>query len=83
MPIEFPFHSQFELGFSIPRYQHRSMSSTPNNPDETADAKSQSSAKLRALLDGVELTPEQTSDDVAPPTNRDRELLEDVPPHHG
>ena len=55
----------------------------PNNPDETADAKSQSSAKLRALLDGVELTPEQTSDDVAPPTNRDRELLEDVPPHHG
>jgi hypothetical protein len=55
------------------------MSSTPNNPDETADAKSQSSAKLRALLDGVELTPEQTSDDVAPPTNRDREMLEDVP----
>jgi hypothetical protein len=59
------------------------MSSTPNKPEETVDAKAQSSAKLRALLDGVELTPEQTSDDVAPPSNRDRELLEDVPPHHG
>ena len=59
------------------------MSSTHNNPDETVDAKAQSSAKLRALLDGVELTPEQTSDDVAPQANRDRELLEDVPPHHG
>ena len=59
------------------------MSSKPINPDETVDAKAQSSAKLRALLDGVELTPEQTSDDVAPPSNRDRELLEGVPPHHG
>ena len=59
------------------------MSSTQNNPEETLDAKTQSSAVLRALLDGVELTPEQTSDDVAPPSNRDRELLEDVPPHHG
>jgi hypothetical protein len=83
MPIADPFHSQVELGFLNLRYQHRSMSSTPNNPQESADAKAQSSAKLRALLDGVELTPEQTSDDVAPPTNRDRELLEDVPPHHG
>lgn len=43
----------------------------------------ESLARLRALLDGVELTPEQTRDDIAPPTNRDRELLEDVPPHHG
>jgi hypothetical protein len=59
------------------------MSSTPNKPEETVDANAQSSAKLRALLDEVELTPEQTSDDVAPPSSRDRELLEDVPPHHG
>lgn len=43
----------------------------------------ESLARLRALLDGVELTPEQTRDDIAPPSNRDRELLEDVPPHHG
>ncbi len=55
----------------------------PDTPDETLDAKTQSSARLRALLDGIELTPEQTSDDIAPPSNRDRELLEDVPPHHG
>ena len=59
------------------------MSSTPENPDKTLDEKTKSSARLRALLDEVELTPEQTSDDVAPPSNRDRELLEDVPPHHG
>jgi hypothetical protein len=59
------------------------MSSTPENLDENLDAKAMSSARLRALLEDVELTPEQTSDDVAPPSNRDRELLEDVPPHHG
>jgi hypothetical protein len=59
------------------------MSSTPENLDENLDAKAKSSARLRALLDDVELTPEQTSDDVAPQSNRDRELLEDVPPHHG
>ena len=59
------------------------MTSSADIPDETLDAKVQSSARLRELLDEVELTPEQTSDDVAPPSNRDRELLEDVPPHHG
>jgi len=59
------------------------MTSSADVPDETLDAKAQSSARLREILDGVELTPEQTSDDVAPPSNRDRELLEDVPPHHG
>ena len=59
------------------------MSSTPDNPDKSLDEKAKSSARLRTLLDDVELTPEQTSDDVAPPSNRDRELLEDVPPHHG
>jgi hypothetical protein len=59
------------------------MTSSADVPDETLDAKTQSSARLREILDGVELTPEQTSDDVAPASNRDRELLEDVPPHHG
>ena len=42
----------------------------------------ESRAKLRALLDGVELAPSQTSDDIAPKVNRDSELLADVPPHH-
>jgi hypothetical protein len=59
------------------------VSSLDDVPDETLAAKAKSSARLRELLDEVELTPEQTSDDVAPASNRDRELLEDVPPHHG
>lgn len=59
------------------------MSSTSKSPDENLNSKDESAARLRALLDGIELTPEQTSDDIVPPSNRDRELLEDVPPHHG
>lgn len=46
-------------------------------------ASAQSRARLRALLDGVELAPSQTSDDIAPKVNRDSEILRDVPPHHG
>jgi hypothetical protein len=63
------------------------MATTPENSAETpADSekqKQESAKRLRALLDGVDLAPEQTSDDIAPKTSRDRELLEDVPPHHG
>lgn len=59
------------------------MSALVDDPDETVDAKAQSSSRLRELLNEVELAPEQTSDDVAQLSNRDRELLEDVPPHHG
>ena len=52
--------------------------------DEQPTAESEASrAKLRALLDGVELAPSQTSDDIAPKVNRDSEILRDVPPHHG
>ena len=50
---------------------------------QSAQASQDSKAKLRALLDGVELAPSQTSDDIAPKVNRDSELLRDVPPHHG
>ena len=59
------------------------MNSTPGDPSADSDQKAQSAKRLRALLDDVELTPEQTSDDIAPKTNRDRELIDDVPPHHG
>ena len=65
------------------------MASTPENPatpqsdSEKQKQKQESAKRLRALLDGVDLAPEQTSDDIAPKTSRDRELLEDVPPHHG
>ncbi|MEY4900722.1 MAG: hypothetical protein RL741_1083 [Actinomycetota bacterium] len=59
------------------------MNSTPGDASSELDKKVQSAKRLRALLDDVELTPEQTSDDIVPKTNRDRELIDDVPPHHG
>jgi hypothetical protein len=42
--------------------------------------------RLRAALDGIQLEPEQTSDDIkdqSEDTGRDKEILRDVPPHHG
>lgn len=39
-------------------------------------------AQLRETLKKLELTPEQTSDDIAEQYSRDDELLRDVPPHH-
>ena len=63
------------------------MNSTPEDASaelaQELDQLVQSAKRLRALLDEVELTPEQTSDDVAPRESRDHELLDDVPPHHG
>jgi hypothetical protein len=55
---------------------------TDSTDEPLVAASAQSQAKLRALLDGVELAPSQTSDDIAPKVNRDSELLSDVPPHH-
>jgi hypothetical protein len=51
--------------------------------EDTADALKSKNQKLRALLDGLDLTPEQTKDDISKPSNRDSEILRDVPPHHG
>jgi hypothetical protein len=59
------------------------MNSTPEQERAESEQKAQSAKRLRALLNDVELAPEQTSDDIAPKINRDRELLDDVPPHHG
>lgn len=59
------------------------MNSTSGDASADLDQKVQSAKRLRALLDEVELAPEQTSDDIVPKTNRDRELIDDVPPHHG
>lgn len=44
--------------------------------------------RLRAALDGVDLAPEETSDDRAiresvQQSDRDDQLQRDVPPHHG
>ena len=46
-------------------------------------------ARLRAELDGVDLTPDETADDIAiressvAQVSRDEQLERDVPPHHG
>ena len=61
------------------------MNHNPNNDDqEDLVAKEKiRNLKLRALLDGLDLTPEQTKDDIAKSSNRDSEIIADVPPHHG
>ena len=61
------------------------MNHNPNDDDqEDLVAKEKTSnLKLRALLDGLDLTPEQTKDDIAKSSNRDSEIIADVPPHHG
>jgi hypothetical protein len=62
--------------------------SNSNDSDDAVNMKKVKNAKLRALLDGLDLTPEQTKDDIEFPnrsaeSSRDREILGDVPPHHG
>ncbi len=57
--------------------------SEATSSEDTADALKSKNQKLRALLDGLDLTPEQTKEDISKPSNRDSEILRDVPPHHG
>lgn len=51
--------------------------------------KEEARRRLRAALDGVELLPEETSDDrairesVQAQQSRDDEMVSDKPPHHG
>ncbi len=61
------------------------MTTSATDPESQKGKRTESEGvkKLRALLGEVELTPEQTSDDIAPKSSRDRELVDDVPPHHG
>ena len=43
-------------------------------------------ARMLRALRGVDLDPQQTTDDVVAPAesgNRDQEMKDDVPPHHG
>lgn len=55
--------------------------------EELAEAalKAERARRLRAALDGVELAPEVTADDVAEADEpaRDREFEANRPPHHG
>ena len=59
------------------------MNHNPGDSDQTNKDDLARNQKLRALLDGLDLTPAQTTDDQAKPVSRDSEILRDVPPHHG
>jgi len=52
-------------------------------PASNNDSAAQSQESLRKLLADLELTPEQTRDDIVIRSSRDHEILDDVPPHHG
>ena len=58
------------------------MESEPNPVAENAPS-AESQERLRKVLADLELTPEQTRDDIAIRVSRDQELMDDVPPHHG
>jgi len=49
-----------------------------------AAAPSQTDAEndLRAQLSGLNLTPDQTADDIVQQPSRDEDFLREVPPHH-
>jgi len=47
------------------------------------DSTQESQERLRKLLADLDLTPEQTRDDMVVRSSRDQEFLDDVPPHHG
>lgn len=47
------------------------------------DTRKQNSKKLLEELRGLDLTPEQTRDDISNSQSRDEDILGDVPPHHG
>jgi len=54
-----------------------------DNSALSADEIKVKNKKLKDLLDDLDLTPEQTRDDISKLSNRDSEILGDVPPHHG
>jgi len=72
------------LGISIGVVSNKSEDSDgPNSPGTLAKNSKTKNEKLKALLDDLDLTPEQTKDDIVKSSNRDSEILGDVPPHHG
>lgn len=54
----------------------------PDNDSEKSALERSAKANLRKALDGLELTPEQTSDDQGGQQSQDEQILRDVPPHH-
>ena len=72
------------LGISIGVVSNKSVDSAgPDSPETLAKNSKTKNEKLKALLDDLDLTPEQTKDDIVKSSNRDNEILGDVPPHHG
>jgi hypothetical protein len=56
---------------------------SPEDAVVEIDSNADSQERLRKLLADLELTPEQTRDDIVVRSSRDQEFLDDVPPHHG
>ena len=56
---------------------------SPEDSVVEIDSNADSQERLRKLLADLELTPEQTRDDIVVRSSRDQEFLDDVPPHHG
>ena len=54
-----------------------------SEPEAEIDSVLDAQDRLRKVLTDLELTPEQTRDDVVVHSSRDQEFLDDVPPHHG
>jgi len=54
-----------------------------SQPEAEIDSVLEAQDRLRKVLTDLELTPEQTRDDVVLHSSRDQEFLDDVPPHHG
>lgn len=52
-------------------------------PASNDDSLAQSQENLRKILADLELTPEQSRDDIVIRSSRDQAILDDVPPHHG
>jgi hypothetical protein len=58
-------------------------SADQNLTESTIDKAKVKNEKLKDLLADLDLTPEQTRDDIAISDSRDNEILRDIPPHHG
>lgn len=68
-----------EAGREVPATE---LSEQEISAETTDEQLAQQEAPLRETLNELELTPEQTSDDIERQYSRDDELLRDVPPHH-
>jgi len=72
-------HMKVSFNSEKPGQDSESEPKPGNEPDSSVD----SQERLRKLLDDLELTPEQTRDDIVVRSSRDQDFLDDVPPHHG